>query len=335
MVASATPPFVRIAVDAMGGDHAPKEIVLGSLEALAEFPDVAVTLVGRETVVREFLPSPLPERVTIVNAEDVVAMDDKSTSRSAQTSLAVGVDLVKHGQAAAFFSAGSTGAFMANAVLRAKKIKKIDRPGIPIPFPTLKGRAVLVDAGANIDCKPKHLFQFAIMGAIFAESILGIANPRVALLSNGEEPTKGNELVLATAELLRASKLNFVGNVEANTFFSQHADVVVCDGFVGNIFLKAVEGVGSMILSTIAESLRATSTTDPGGGANAILSTLKKRLDYAEYGGMPLLGVNGTFMIGHGSSKARAVKNGIRSARDMVQARVTEKIATDIDRLFE
>ena len=329
---------MKIAVDAMGGDYAPREIIKGALQAAAEY-GIAVILVGNEAQINaELAGNNSGGMVTVVHATEVISMGEHpavAVRRKRNSSIVRATRLVKEGEADAVVSAGSTGAAMASALLNMGRIKGIDRPAIAGVLPNEKGYTVLLDAGANVDCKPQHLLQFGIMGYQYAKKILGNASPRVGLLSNGEEDTKGNETTLAAFPLLKGAGINFIGNVEGRDIFEGTADVVVCDGFAGNVVLKAGEGMARMLLKMmkeeIAKSLLAKMGTLMAGPA---LKCLQKRLDYAEYGGAPLLGVNGVSVICHGSSRAKAVKNAIRVARESVDNRLVDAISLNIESLI-
>jgi len=327
---------VKIAVDAMGGDYAPREIVKGALEAASAY-DLSVILVGDEAQVRREMAdnNMAGGRVEVVHAPDVIGMAEQpavAVRRKKDSSIVVATRLVREGQADALVSAGSTGAAMAAALLGLGRIKGIDRPAIAGVLPSEKGFTVLLDVGANIDCKPQHLLQFGMMGYLYARKILGLENPMVGLLSNGEEPTKGNEATLAAFPLLHNAGINFYGNVEGRDIFRGTVDVVVCDGFVGNIVLKASEGLAQvlfkMMKEEIAKNWAARFSTALAGPA---LKGFQKRLDYAEYGGFPLLGVNGVSIISHGSSTALAIKNAIRVARESVENQLLNAIRESVE----
>ncbi|MEA2639594.1 MAG: phosphate acyltransferase, partial [Chloroflexota bacterium] len=244
-----------------------------------------------------------------------------------RSSIVVGLNLVARGEADAFVTAGNTGATMAAAIFGLKRIEGIDRPALATYFPTATGKCLLVDVGANADARPQNLLQFGVMGAIYAERVFGLRNPRVALLSIGEEESKGNLLVQEAHQLLRAAPLNFVGNVEGKDIPAGLADVVVMDGFVGNVLIKFAEGVGTSILQTIREEIRANPiSTLLGAGLMPTFRRVRQRMDYAEWGGAPLLGVNGVCVIGHGRSNPRAVRNAVRAARDAVEQGLIEHI---------
>jgi glycerol-3-phosphate acyltransferase PlsX len=324
---------MKIAVDAMGGDYAPDEIVLGAIEAAREYR-CDIILVGDETRIRKILDIHGANNLPIIvhHASEVIEMTEHPSiaiRKKKDASIVVATRLVKEGKAEVVISAGSTGAAVAAALLGLGRIPGIERPTIATPIPNLTGTTVLVDSGANVDCKPKHLFQNAVMGAVYAEKILGIPNPRVGLLNIGEEENKGNELVLDTYPLLKQAEFNFIGNVEGRDIPKGTVDVVVCDGFVGNVVLKFGEGLATAILILIKQAIAAQNWFIKMIAALVLptaLRGLKKKIDYAEYGGAPLLGVDGGFIISHGSSKAKAIKNSIRVARDLAEKRVVEKI---------
>jgi len=316
---------MKIAVDAMGGDFAPQSIVEGAVLAAREH-QIPVMLVGEEKTIRKEVgryagSESLP--LTFVHASEVVGMDESPLTpirKKKDSSIKVAFDLLKKGEASAVVSAGNSGAVLATAVFVLQKLNGVDRPAIGTIFPTLKGWTLLLDAGANVDCKPFHLVQFALMGDAYAKHILKKERPVVGLLSNGEEESKGNELIRETNGILRKSSIGYIGPVEGRDIFNGRADVVICDGFVGNAALKICEGlaeaIGSMIRQELEDSLRAKI------GylfARQAVSTIKKKLDYSEYGGAPLLGVDGVVIIGHGRSSAKAIKNAVRLAYEFAQ----------------
>jgi glycerol-3-phosphate acyltransferase PlsX len=331
---------MRVAVDAMGGDHAPREIVAGAVWAAREL-GIEIFLVGPTGLLEEQLrgqsTDDLP--IHIEEAPEVIEMAEPpamALRRKRRASVMVAAELVRRGVADATVSAGNTGAAMAAAVLTLGPIEGIDRPAIAAALPTLRGRAIMLDVGANVDCRPKHLAQFAVMGSVYASRVLGIASPRVALLSNGTEETKGNELVIRAAELLRRTGLRFTGNVEGREFFEGAADVVVCDGFVGNVVLKFGEGLALSIFDLLREELSRGILVRLGVAlARPRLRALARRMDHTEYGGAPLLGVNGICIISHGSSKAKAIRNAVALAVESVRARIVDSIRTDIARLTD
>jgi glycerol-3-phosphate acyltransferase PlsX len=324
----------RIALDAMGGDHAPDAIVEGALLAVAEYPDVVVTLVGREDVLRQKLGRTIPPRIEIANATEVIEMTDTALAplrRKRDSSIRVCANLVAEGKANAMVSAGHTGAAMTSAKVVLGMIEGVSRPALAAILPSASGHTMLLDVGANVDSKPAYLREFAVMGHFYAQMIFGIAEPRVGLLSIGEEEGKGNDLVKETFRVLKETGLNFMGNAEGRDVFNGNADVVVCDGFTGNVVLKASEALGEMV----NKMLRAEVTRTPLRTAGAFLlkgafDDIKKRMDYSEYGGAPLLGVKGGCIISHGRSNAKAVKNAVRVGRDFAMNRVDAKIREKI-----
>lgn len=327
----------EIVVDAMGSDHAPESEIQGSILASRKL-GVAVLLVGPEDQLRPRLAAALHGEhlpISILHAPEWISMEDKAAQAlrsKPNSSMRLGLKRVREGSSAGFFTAGNTGAAMATAKMVLGMLPGVDRPALATVLPTTAGPSLLLDVGANVDSDPENLVQFALMGNIYAREVLGISAPRVGLLSIGEEDSKGNAQTRETLPLLRAdSSLRFIGNVEGRDLFNGHADVVVCDGFVGNVALKASEGLAKLVSSSLRESLRSTVTSQLG----ALLSqrafkTFKKRLDYTEYGGAPLLGVRGACIIGHGSSDANAILNGIRVTAEFAQARVNDAIATAI-----
>jgi glycerol-3-phosphate acyltransferase PlsX len=324
---------MRIAVDAMGGDRAPEEVVAGALQSL-ETPGHELVLVGQPEALRRCMEGRKypPERVEVRPADGVIGMGESPSAslKRRDTSIALAVQLVRDGEAEAVVSAGNSGAFMAHATLRLATIEGVERPAIAIVVPALPGPRVLLDAGANASCKPEHLVQFAQMGAVYARDVLRIRNPRVALMSIGEEASKGSGLTKAAHRLLSElrDELNFVGNVEGDTVFADVADVIVCDGFTGNVFLKTAEGTAQAMVDGLRAAL--TSSLRARIGAFLVrgaLTRFRQLFDYATYGGALLLGVNGICIVGHGRSDARAIKAAVSVARQAVQTRVVEEIA--------
>lgn len=330
---------MKIAVDAMGGDYAPEEVVLGAVEAVETY-DLDVVLVGDETKIRNVFTTyniKPNNRVTIVHASEVIEMGEhpaQAIRKKKDASIVVATKLVKDGTCDAVVAPGSTGAAVTAALLGLGRIKGIERPCIATPIPSQKGITVLLDSGANANSKPKHLVEGAIMGSHYAKYILGIDKPNIGLLNIGEEASKGNELAQATYPLLKKLKtISFYGNVEGRDIPKGTVDVVVCDGFVGNVILKFGEGMALFLIRLVKERIR------DGGflarlGAMAVypaLKSLKKRLDFTEYGGAPLLGVNGSFIICHGSSKAKAIKNAVRVASELVEQDVVGHIRKSIE----
>lgn len=328
---------MRIAVDAMGGDYAPGEIVKGALKAAEAFPEIKVIIVGRKEKIMDYLPgSGVTTNVEFYEASEIIGMDEHpagAVRKKKDSSIVVATRLVQEGKAEAVVSAGSTGAQMASALFILGRIQGISRPGIATVLPTLKEGKLMIDVGANPDAKPDNLLQYGIMGSIYAEIILGIRNPKVALLNIGSEEGKGNELVQAAYELFKKSSLNFIGNIEGRDIPYGTADVIVCDAFVGNIVLKTIEGMASSLFDLIKEKITATPVRKLG--ALAIKSGLKeiaKSLDYSEYGGAPLLGVNGTSIICHGSSKEKAIFNAVRVAKECVEEKIIERIKIELEK---
>ncbi|WP_341526985.1 phosphate acyltransferase PlsX [Nostoc sp. UHCC 0302] len=324
---------VRIAIDAMGGDHAPGEIVAGAMRAREEL-GVDILLVGDPHKIEAALPPKTNmAQVEIVPAEDAIAMDEEPLNairRKPKASINVAMDLVKQQRADAVFSAGHSGAAMAAALLRLGRLPGIDRPAIGAVFPTIiAGKPVLIlDVGANVDCRPKFLDQFAVLGSAYSQYVLGTAEPKVGLLNIGEEDSKGNDAAVRAHQMLREnSQINFIGNAEGRDVLSGRFDVIVCDGFVGNVLLKFAEAVGEVILQILREEL-------PQGLHGQIgtallkpnLKRIKQRMDHAEHGGALLLGVAGVCLIGHGSSQAPSIFNAIRIAKEAVDNQVLQRI---------
>ena len=311
-----------IAVDAMGGDYAPAEIVKGAAQG-SRLHEVDVVLVGDESAIRAHLPAEFARSsaISIRHAAETIGMDEHAaavrTKRDA--SVVVAASLVKDGAADAMVSVGNTAAAMVVATLRLGLISGIDRPALAAVFPSRGGATIMLDAGAVVDCSVENLIQFALMGSVYAEKVLSIGNPRVGLLSVGEEKSKGSELVKAAHDELAASAVNFIGNVEGGDLFSDRADVIVTDGFSGNVALKAAEGLVEHAIQLLRDDLRRHPLAMiPLAMLKPTLNRLKKRLDYSEYGGAPLLGLNGVCIIGHGRSNAHAVSNAVRAAKEAV-----------------
>ena len=325
---------MRIALDAMGGDKAPKEPVAGAVRAAREL-GISVALVGPQDVLAAELAlqgaAGLP--IEIVHAPDVIDMAEhpiQAVRRRPDASMNVAVRLVKDGTAQAFVSAGNTGATMAAALFGLGRIRGVERPAFAIPFPTLTGQCLVLDAGANVDCRPEHLETFARMGERYARLVLGKARPRVALLSNGEEETKGYRLVQETYPLLKNGPYDFIGNVDGKDITRGVADVIVCDGFVGNVALKSAEGVGDLTLALLREEISRSWLAKVGAlFLRPALRRVMRRLDYQEYGGAPLLGVNGVVIGAHGRSGARAFRNALHVADQAAAAGLIEAFAAD------
>jgi phosphate acyltransferase len=322
-----------IAVDAMGGDHAPTAIVRGALRAVNEH-GIAVTLVGRREVVEDELRNagvPTPQGITVVDARDVIEMNEhpaNAVRAKRDSSLVSSCALVAGGQAGAVVSAGNSGAMLAAALFTIKRIAGIARPAIGASFPSEAGQTFILDVGANTDCKPEWLAQFALMGDVYARTMLGIARPRIALLSNGEESEKGSELVQAAHPLIAALPIQFVGNVEGKDIFRGGCDVVVTDGFTGNVVLKVAEGIGEFLFASIAREARKSFSGKVGGALlKPRLRPLRDRIDYRKTGGALLLGVAGEVVIAHGRSDAEATMNAIRVAARAAEQGVSNVIA--------
>lgn len=329
---------MRIAIDAMGGDHAPGLIVQGALEAAKEWPDVELVLVGDKAAIEPLLKEGLPANVTLHHADEVIGPDDepvRAVRRKKGSSMVVAGQLVKDKEVDAMLSAGNTGALMTTGLLVVGRMEGIERPALAPILPTMVGSSgvLSLDMGANMDAKPEHLLQYAIMGSIYRAKVHGVQNPRVGLLNVGSEAKKGNELTKAAYELLENAPVHFVGNVESRDVFDGKCDVLVCDGFAGNILLKAMEGTAGAIFTTLKEAFGSSILTKLAAAVMLPkLKTLKQKLDYKEHGGAPLLGLNGLVIKCHGSSDAYAVKNAVRQARIALQANLTESISAEINR---
>ncbi len=323
-----------VAVDGYGGDHAPEEIVKGVKQALNSVKDLFVYITGYKEELRKLIkdfPDELLKRIEIVNAKDTVKMTEKPSQalRLKESSMAVGVRLVKEEKADAFVTAGNSGAAMALAMFTLGRIEGVTRPAIATLLPTLTGHMLMLDVGANTDCKPQHLLEFSIMGAVYVKYVVGIKSPRIAILSNGSEPGKGNHLTVATYDLLHRSKMNFIGNIEGDEVYMGKADVVVCDGFIGNIVLKVSESIPAIITEFLKEEIKKSFWYKIGFLlAKPAFRVLKTKTDYSEFGGAPLLGVKGACIISHGRSNATAIKNAILKALKFSTEKVNDKIET-------
>ena len=319
----------RIALDAMGGDHAPEELLRGAVQAVGELPEVELLLVGQperlDPLLREQGVEGEP-RLRTVPAAQVVQMHERPVEairRKPDSSVVRAVEMVAAGEADAVISAGNTGAMVAACTLRLRPLAGVKRPGIAVNIPTDRGICTVIDVGANIQPRPLHLYQYAVMAAAYAEVILGIERPRVGLLNVGEEDGKGTELVREAYRLLAARDLNFVGNVEAREIHRGACDVLVCDGFVGNVVLKLIEGVGEKLFRMVLEGL-AEVCPQQAAVCRSVIDDIANRVDYAQYGGAPLLGVDGIAIIGHGSSSATAVANAVRVADEFSRYHLNE-----------
>lgn len=323
---------MRIAVDAMGGDHAPGEIVSGVLEAAKKVKG-SIVLVGDPSRIERALTGPVPSNVDIHPASEVVEMDEKpmeALRKKKDSSLAVGVDLVKQGRADAFVSAGNTGAVTAASLLSWRQLDGVHRPAIASPFPNRHGRFLLLDAGASPDVDPPHLLEFALMGRAYAERVMGRKSPKVHLLNIGEEPGKGNAFAKQAYELLSGHPW-FAGNIEGKDMFHAPCDVVVCDAFVGNIVLKTAEGVGEFIMDEIKAAVPKDVRKLAFLPLKKALGPLRRKVDYAEYGGSPLLGLNGLCIICHGRSNAKAISNAVQIASTAVENNLVPTIRSAIE----
>lgn len=324
--------LIDIVLDAVGSDKAPEPEIRGAILACRELP-VRVHLVGPEPELRDLLDEHLENEdlpIVIHHASERIGMDEKAAHAvrtKKDSSMRVGLKLVREHKAAGFVTAGNTGAAMATAKMVLGAMPGVDRPALATPMPTTAGPCVLLDVGANVDCKAHNLEQFAVMGEMYSRHVMKVRTPRVGLLSIGEEETKGNELTREATPLLKALPIHFIGNVEGRDIFNGNADVIVCDGFVGNVALKTSEGIGRFVRDALRASLNTTVTAKVGALlSRQAFNDFRRRLDYTEYGGAPLLGVRGVCIIGHGSSNDNAIFNGIRVAYEFAKANVNEKI---------
>ncbi len=325
-----------VALDAMGGDNAPLVTVRGAVLAYEENKsDLDILLIGKKSEIeaileRENLKFPLEN---IIEASETIAMDDIPTTalKSKDSSMAVCVELVQQGKANAFVTAGNTGAAMALSTIRLGRIEGISRPALGTIVPTLRNECLVLDMGANVDVRPMNLYEFAVMGSVYMNEIYGIKNPKVGLLSIGEEDSKGNEVTIAANKLLRESKLNFIGNVEGRDILKGEVDVIVCDGFVGNVVLKFAEGFLHFLIKKMREAAESSFINKLKiGVSKSVLKEILKVFDYQQYGGVPLLGINGITVIGHGSSSELAVKNMILKAYETYQHKIIDRIKESI-----
>jgi glycerol-3-phosphate acyltransferase PlsX len=320
--------LIRIALDAMGGDHAPFEIIKGACEALNEAP-VSIILVGNKEKLSKIKNI---GRFEVVNATETIEMDESpvlAVKQKKDSSINVAMGLLKENKVDAVISAGNTGAIMASALFKLGRIEGIERPAIATIFPTAKGEEILLlDMGANVDCKPKNLRQFAIMGSQYAEHVMHINNPRIGLLNIGEEIEKGNELTSEAYPLLKESKINFIGHIEGGGILTGKADVVICDGFIGNVILKFGESISHLVFNLLKDEIK----KNPVSILGALLlkpafSSMRKKIDYDEFGAAPILGVNGIVFKAHGSAKSKAIKNAIKTCAEAVKENIVESIS--------
>ncbi|MBU5267842.1 phosphate acyltransferase PlsX [Virgibacillus proomii] len=324
---------MRIAIDAMGGDHAPKATVLGAMKAVSEIKDLHITLVGREQEIKKYLTD--DKRIDILHANEIITSDDepvRAVRRKKNSSMVLMAKEVKEGKADACISAGNTGALMSAGLFIVGRITGIDRPALSPTLPTLDGQGFLfLDVGANVDARPQHLLQYALMGSIYMEKVRSITRPKVGLLNVGTEDGKGNDLAKKTFKLLQEAPIHFVGNVEARDMLKRQADVVVTDGFTGNIALKTIEGSAGAIFSMLRETFMASVKSKFAAGLlKKDLVALKTKLDYSEYGGAGLFGLRAPVIKAHGSSDERAIYNAVKQARHMVEYQITETIQSTI-----
>ncbi len=330
--------MIRIIVDAMGSDYGPEVAVVGAKKALKEHDDITITIVGREKEIREFLPSRDPG-ISIVEAFDIIEMDEPPVNaiRSKKfSSMVVAMNLLKDGQGDALVTAGSTGATIAGATMIVRRAENVERAALAPVFPTMNYKGVLImDAGANVDCKPSMLQQFGIMGSIYMRCLQGAENPRVGLLCNGTEPDKGNALTKSAHKLLSETEsINFVGNVEARDVLSGDYDVIVADGFDGNVLVKSIEGTAKFVSGGLKDALKSNFFSMAGAVlAGGALKKFKKRMDYKEYGGAPLLGISHGIIKAHGSSDERAICRAISQAREFVLSNVSGTISEELGKI--
>lgn len=326
---------MRIALDAMGGDQAPEKIVKGAIKACELYDDVKIILVGKPVSIKKELTVE-NNNIEIYETSQVIGMNEPPTQsirRKKDSSIIKGMELVKEKKADAFISAGNTGAVMAASLFKLGRIKGIKRPSILVNFPAINGETIVMDNGANADCKPEQLLQFAIMGQIYAKNIGGIKQPRTGLLSIGEEKEKGNQLVKETYVLLEKDNRldNFIGNVEGRDIFTGSCDLVICDGFVGNVILKTTEGVATLMFDLLKKSFSKNIRSKLGALLlKPYLKSIKEKADYRQYGGAPLLGVNGVVIISHGNSDDIAIMNAIKAARNTIKENIVGLIEDEI-----
>jgi glycerol-3-phosphate acyltransferase PlsX len=326
---------MTIILDAMGSDKYPIPEIEGASLAVEQL-GIDIILVGKENLIKENLPANFNfDKIKIFDAPDVLEMTDKpveATRKKPNNSMAVGLKLLKEGKGDAFVTAGNTGGALFNAISILKRMNGVQRPALTAVFPTIKGNCVVMDIGANADCRPDFFVQFGIIGSIFSEKVLEVKNPRIAMLSNGEEEGKGNQLIKESKDFMKNASFNFIGNVEPKEVYAGETDVVICDGFTGNIFLKTSEAVGKMMTDIIKEDIKSGFLTSLGGLlVKPAFNRLKTMMDPAEVGAARLLGVNGLVFIGHGRSDAKAILNGIKAAQKDVDRNLMQEIQTAIE----
>ncbi len=330
-------PIFRAAVDAMGSDDHPVPEIQGAFQALRNNAGLKVFLIGNRALIEEHMAQaglPAQERLEIIHTDEYIGMTEhpiNAIRKKKRASLKIAMEMVREGQADGFVSAGNTGACMALAKMILGTCPGVERPALATAIPTIKGTTLIIDVGANVDCKPLHLEQFAIMGQIYSRFVFGIENPRLALLSIGEEEIKGNELTKEVHQALKKAALNFIGNIEGKDVYTGDIDVVVCDGFTGNVALKISEGVIAAMMHLLKAELSRNLKSKMGAMLiRSAFRNLKKKIDYSEYGGAPLLGVRGPVLIGHGRSNANAIKNAIRYCRELHLKGLSKIIETDV-----
>ncbi|MFA5793731.1 MAG: phosphate acyltransferase PlsX [Candidatus Brocadiia bacterium] len=327
---------VSIAIDAMGGDHAPEEVVKGALLVAPEFPQSTLLLVGDETAVNKIIGPNKPGNIQVIHAAQTIGMDEhpvEAIRQKKDSSLVKALGLVAAKKADAFISAGNTGACVAGASFMWGFLEGIKRPGIAIPLPTRKGLTYLIDAGANIFCHPIHLLHYGIMASVYCKHARNIANPRVGLLNIGEEDTKGNELVQETLKLYRKAPINFTGNIEGQHIFDGDCEVIVCEGFVGNVILKVTEGCVEFVSESFTNKLTQKKDSIPQFDTlMELLNNIRKQGDHSEFGGANLFGVNGVCIISHGRAKAKAIYNAIKVAINSAQHHVNDEIVQELQK---
>ncbi|MBI2932109.1 MAG: phosphate acyltransferase PlsX [Planctomycetes bacterium] len=323
---------MRIVIDAMGGDNAPQEIVRGATDAASQVPEATLILVGaRERIDPLLAAGPKPPNIEVQHASQIIEMDEEPVAafrRKSDSSMRVALRAVKHGEADAIISAGNTGALVGGAMLGLGELEGVKRPGIAIPVPTEMGCSAVIDVGANPQCKPIHLLQYGVMGSLYIKYVRsGLDNPTVGILNIGEESMKGTALHREAYALFQKSSLNFIGNVEPHKIFAGKVDVIVCDGFTGNIVLKATEGLGGFLLRQLTNGLASSPDIRKG------IDKIAQRLDYSEYGGAPVLGVRGVVIKCHGRSKARAIANAVQVTAGFIKNKLTDQIRDEIKRM--
>ncbi len=332
-------PFMRIVVDVMGGDHGISVVIDGVTQALQAYPHISeLHLVGlKADIEAELLRARCSDsRLRILHASEVITMEDKpldAVRKKKDCSMVRAMELVRDGKAEAVISRGNTGALVASATFKLRRLEPVDRPAIATVMPSGVGEFILLDVGANHECKPSHLVQFAIMGSVYSRGVLGRKSPRVGILSNGAEETKGTELTREAAKLCKQTNLNFIGYVEGHDLFEDHVDVVVTDGFTGNIVLKSIESMGKAVGGLLRREFTATLLRKAGAVlSQGALKSIKRRMDPEAYGGAPLLGLNGTVIKAHGSARAKAIFNAIRVATETIQHKINDNIVAEVTR---